>query len=463
MKVRFAAVVAVASGSLLLVPAAHASSLGSGVTVERAADTGLVNMIGTEPGATIARPAGLPASAGARQTALAYADELGPRLGVTGGADDLRVSSVAPSVAGGETVRLQQKVDGVPVIGGELQANLDSNGRLTSLSGEGETEQPAGTEPGITPEQAQEAAIAVVAKRHRVSPSKLAASKPELAILDSRILGGPGLEQPELVYKLEVGDTAAVQTIKDFVAIDAQVGFVAVHFPEIEQAVAKRAVCDAGNTATRVPCNAPFNRADASLGGPTAATGNSDVDRAFEYAGATYDFYASMGRDSLDNHGLPLKSTTDYCDPSATCPFQNAFWNGEQMVYGDGFASADDVVGHELTHGFTDFSSHLFYYYQSGAINESLSDVMGELIDQTDGDGTDTPAVKWLIGEDVPSNFNVCTSARTSSATWRTRATAPIPIAPARRTGRSPRTSTSRPATTAPCTRTAVSTTRPPS
>ena len=51
------------------------------------------------------------------------------------------------------------------------------------------------------------------------------------------------------------------------------------------------------------------------------------------------------------------------------------------MVYGDGFASADDVVGHELTHGVTEFSSHLFYYYQSGAINESLSDVFGELID----------------------------------------------------------------------------------
>ena len=45
------------------------------------------------------------------------------------------------------------------------------------------------------------------------------------------------------------------------------------------------------------------------------------------------------------------------------------------MAYGDGFASADDVVGHELTHGVTEFSSHLFYYFQSGAINESLSDV----------------------------------------------------------------------------------------
>src|SRR3954454_3956024 len=71
------------------------------------------------------------------------------------------------------------------------------------------------------------------------------------------------------------------------------------------------------------------------------------------------------------------------------------------MVYGPGWA-VDDVVGHELTHGVTEHTSNLFYAYQSGAINESMSDVMGEFIDQTDGvDGTgvQTP---WLLGEDSP-------------------------------------------------------------
>jgi hypothetical protein len=73
------------------------------------------------------------------------------------------------------------------------------------------------------------------------------------------------------------------------------------------------------------------------------------------------------------------------------------------MVYGDyyGFALADDVVAHELTHGVTQYESNLFYYYQSGAINESLSDVWGEYYDQTNGLGTDTAGVKWLLGEDV--------------------------------------------------------------
>ena len=73
------------------------------------------------------------------------------------------------------------------------------------------------------------------------------------------------------------------------------------------------------------------------------------------------------------------------------------------MIYGDafGYPLADDVVGHELTHGVTQYESNLFYYYQSGAINELLSDVFGELFDQSNGLGTDTPAVRWLIGEDV--------------------------------------------------------------
>ena len=73
------------------------------------------------------------------------------------------------------------------------------------------------------------------------------------------------------------------------------------------------------------------------------------------------------------------------------------------MVYGDAysFALADDVVAHELTHGVTKYESNLFYYYQSGAINESFSDVFGEYYDQSNRLGNDDPSVKWLIGEDI--------------------------------------------------------------
>ena len=114
---------------------------------------------------------------------------------------------------------------------------------------------------------------------------------------------------------------------------------------------------------------------------------NVDADKAHQFALEVYQFYASKhNRNSIDNNGMPIISTVDY-----NVNYQNAFWNGAQMVYGDGYSLADDVVGHELTHGVTQYESNLFYYYQSGAINESFSDVWGELYDQQNGAGTDGP------------------------------------------------------------------------
>jgi Zn-dependent metalloprotease len=88
----------------------------------------------------------------------------------------------------------------------------------------------------------------------------------------------------------------------------------------------------------------------------------------------------------VNNAGMALISTTRYCptQTSIPCPYQNAFWNGQQMVYGQNFV-ADDVVAHEITHGVTDYASRLFYYYQSGAINEAFSDIWGEFIDLSNG------------------------------------------------------------------------------
>jgi len=132
---------------------------------------------------------------------------------------------------------------------------------------------------------------------------------------------------------------------------------------------------------------------------PACAAGDADVENAHDFAGDTYDFYSSMhGRDGIDDLGGPLVSTTHWTD-GVSCP--NAFWNGEQMVYCESMADADDVVAHEFTHGVTDHESQLLYYYQSGAINESLSDVWGELIDLWNEKGDDSPSVRWLLGEDL--------------------------------------------------------------
>jgi Zn-dependent metalloprotease len=110
-------------------------------------------------------------------------------------------------------------------------------------------------------------------------------------------------------------------------------------------------------------------------------------------------FLNSHKRNSLDDAGKPVVSTSKY-------PVQNAFWNGSQMVFGKGFV-VDDIVAHEFAHGITQYTSNLFYYYQSGAINESLSDLWGEYYDQTNSFGKDTSSVRWLIGEDLPASIGV--------------------------------------------------------
>src|SRR3990172_3649800 len=115
------------------------------------------------------------------------------------------------------------------------------------------------------------------------------------------------------------------------------------------------------------------------------------VNEAYDGSGVTYDmYYGVYSRNSIDNKGLRLDSTVHYNQG-----YDNAFWNGQQMVYGDGdedmpeserlfnrFTIALDVIGHELTHGVTQYEASLVYWEQPGALNESMSDVFGSLVKQ---------------------------------------------------------------------------------
>ncbi|MEW6406795.1 MAG: M4 family metallopeptidase [Chloroflexota bacterium] len=131
------------------------------------------------------------------------------------------------------------------------------------------------------------------------------------------------------------------------------------------------------------------------------------VNEAYEGAGTTYDLFSEVyGRNSIDNAGMPLDSTVHY-----QRSYDNAFWNGQQMVYGDGdedlpeserlfnrFTASLDVIGHELTHGVTQFEANLSYFSQSGALNESMSDVFGSLVKQRLL-GHSASQADWIIGQ----------------------------------------------------------------
>jgi Zn-dependent metalloprotease len=127
---------------------------------------------------------------------------------------------------------------------------------------------------------------------------------------------------------------------------------------------------------------------------------DASVNRAYDGLGATFATYLkAYARHSIDGAGLPLVASVHYLRG-----YNNAFWNGEQMVFGDGdgrifldFTIPVDVIGHELTHGVTQHSANLDYYGQSGALNESVSDVFGSLIKQFTL-GQSTEDADWLIG-----------------------------------------------------------------
>ncbi|QMU68213.1 M4 family metallopeptidase [Streptacidiphilus sp. P02-A3a] len=132
----------------------------------------------------------------------------------------------------------------------------------------------------------------------------------------------------------------------------------------------------------------------------SAPVADQSVDRAYDGLGDTFTFYLdAYGRRSVDGRGLPLEATVHH-----GVHYDNAFWNGRQMVFGDGdgvlfndFTVSVDVIGHELTHGVTQYTANLDYQDQSGALNESVSDVFGSMVKQFTLGQTAAQA-DWLIG-----------------------------------------------------------------
>jgi Zn-dependent metalloprotease len=359
------------------------------------AETGQVRFIGMTTNQPIERSSGLARSAPADTVARGFLDQYGSLFGLSDEATELRTTDEVAD-EGGRAVRFQQVYRGVPVLSGELVVNVDGAGNVVAAGGEVLPGPKPNVVPSIDSETARQQAVELVAKQYGVDATALSTSTPELWIHNPALIGGPGIRMTSLVWRVEVSSTGE-PPVRELVLVHAQLGRIVLHYSELEEALFRR-VCDRNGRADPYECT-PAKTVRREGQRPT---GKTDVDDAYDLSGLTYNFYRNRyGRDSVDGKGKALLSTVRYCPMG--CPFQNAFWDGNQMVYGPNYASADDVVGHELTHGVTDFTSHLNYYYQSGAINESLSDVFGELIDQSSTlSGRDAAAARWRMGEDLP-------------------------------------------------------------
>jgi len=202
--------------------------------------------------------------------------------------------------------------------------------------------------------------------------------------------GDPTLYEPA---RRTLEHDALQRTRRRITTVRMTAGTAAPRAGEDAEKKPQRTISDAGHKETL-----PGTKVRSEGEGPTE---DASVNRAYAGLGATFELYLSVfSRYSIDDAGMPLDATVHYGEN-----YGNAFWDGERMVFGDGdgevfrdFTLPVDVIGHELTHGVTQHTANLAYFGQSGALNESVSDVFGSLIKQY-GLGHTAEAADWLIGD----------------------------------------------------------------
>jgi Zn-dependent metalloprotease len=365
---------------------------------------GVYDFVGVPAGVTLDDP-GVSASTSVSDAADAHLARYGAALGAAQRGTTLSPMRTAPSVTG-DVVRYQQEVGGVPVMGGELVVSLRPDRELDSILARTSraTKAPAAK---VT------AAAARASARTSFVRATGAEGRPTITglgrwVIDPVLIGASSTIPVRTAWRFEITRAAQERRI---VLVDDQTGRVLMDNDLIAEAK-NRIVCD-NNQVLRAPPSQNFPCVNASAnkvrgeGDPAAAL--AEANTAYDLGGAVHDSYAAFGIPDLtaligrDIGGgvLSLAQTVRWCYSGSSCPYANAFWNGSQMYYGTNYAGADDVVGHEMTHGVTERTSGLVYWGQSGAMNESISDIMGEIIDHRNpsaGDGSNP----WALGEDLP-------------------------------------------------------------
>lgn len=298
-------------------------------------------------------------------------------------------------------VRFRQTYAGLPVFAAEMMVQVSSLGGIEAVFSsmardvKDLDEKRLSIKPDISAEDASARVRSSLVRT--LGAIDLTITPPRLTIFVPAVMHESGPIQ--LVWDMEVSSESGLESANVRILLDAHSGEVARRYSLLYHAV-NRQVSDANGTS-----NTPGTLVRSEGQGPC---GIADADNAYQFLGDTYNFYLSHhGRDGIDGLGGALNSTVRYCSPNPspsppTCPMAGtASYSGGRMYFGAGNV-ADDVTGHELTHGVTAVESGLIYANASGAINESFSDVWGEFIDLTNGSVNDTAANRWLIGEELP-------------------------------------------------------------
>jgi Zinc metalloprotease (elastase) len=303
------------------------------------------------------------------------------------GNEDFDVLSSKTDELGQTHVKFQEKYKGLPVVGAEYIVHSDASGNVVAMNGR------------------------FLAADDTKLPRAVAISSTMAISIAAEQLGADMfslVDSPSLTYVVN-GKS------QGFLAWTAKISFKDADGPELVQIYA-----DAGNRGDLVMWSSLYQRLKSrkvytcsngttipgtllwSEGG--TATSDTTAQAAYNYSGNVYDYYKTIfNRDSYDNAGSTIISSVHY-----SSSYNNAYWNGSQMVYGDGdgvqfapLAKALDVDAHELTHAVTERTAALAYSNESGALNEATSDIMGNSVEAWAKNGGTPNSNTWMVGEDI--------------------------------------------------------------
>src|SRR5438067_5782005 len=302
------------------------------------------------------------------------------------GTEDFDLRGIENDALGQTHVKFQETLKGLPVFGAEYIVHSDASGNVIGINGH----------------------LAKDDAKLPRNPSVDAVTATARAAAEAGIANWHALGASSLTYVINEKGNA-------FLAWMTRVEYVNAQGPQIDKIFS-----DAGNNGDLI-LTAPENMYLKSRQTYTAnngttlpgtlkrSEGSADIgdvarERANNYAGNVYDYYKNVhNRDSYDNAGATIKSSAHY-----STSYNNAFWNGSQMVYGDGdgtqfiaLSRALDVDAHELTHAVTERTANLTYSNESGALNEATSDILGNSCEAYSKNGGTPNANTWKVGEDI--------------------------------------------------------------
>lgn len=294
-----------------------------------------------------------------------------------------------------KNVTYRQQYQGVPVYDGLLKFHFNAKEELSSINGNSISIAKLNTVPDISAADAEIIAKDIISRQDlNKSNTPLQTAKTNLLIFPKNLMQG-GIVTPYLAYQIEVTNK---KDVREYVFINAHTGELVEQFTGIHPI--DRRLYETNTNAT----NLKWKEGDVFPGTLSSWQQNEVVTSEHVY-NFFKNAFGHVSYDAADHTMITVNN-----DPTISCP--NARWNGTYAGYCDGTAT-DDVIAHEWGHAYTEYTSGLIYQYQSGALNESYSDVWGETIDlinnyMDEGENLSvrttaacSGSLRWKMGEDA--------------------------------------------------------------